>query len=162
MPPRVRRGLQIVQTVLLVVLLATMIGVAVYQIVARNLFGTGLYWGTDMVQVAMLWATMVGATAAAGGDRHIKIDLVSRFGSAVFRRVAARLSALFAAAVCVALGWYSIEFIRVDFLYDTPGFGAVPAWACEVIIPAAAAVMAVEYALYAIWPATDDEAPASQ
>ena len=148
-----------VQTALLVTLLAVMIGVAAYQIVARNLFGTGLHWGSDLVQVAMLWVTMVGATAAAGSNRHISIDLVARFADARLRRWAARITALFAACLCAALAWYSIAFIRLDFLYDTPGFGIVPAWLCESIIPIAAATMAVEYVvvddLAAGRPATD-------
>ena len=156
MPTRLRRGLDIVQTALLVVLLGAMVGVAVYQIVARNLFGTGLHWGPDLVQVAMLWVTMVGATAAAGSNRHISIDLVSRFADTRLRHLAARATALFAAVLCAALGWYAIAFIRLDFLYGTPGFGIVPAWLCESIIPVAAAVMAIEYLLRAVWPAVDD------
>ena len=154
MSGRLRRGLELVQTGLLVTLLAAMIGVAAYQIVARNLFGTGLHWGPDLVQVAMLWVTMVGATAAAGSNRHISIDLVARFADARLRPWAARITALFAALLCAALGWYSIAFIRLDFLYDTPGFGAVPAWLCESIIPIAAATMAVEYVVLTIWPPT--------
>ena len=155
MPTAIRRGLEIVQTILLVALLAVMMGVAIYQVVARNLFGTGLYWGADLVQVAMLWATMVGATAAAGSNRHINIDLVSRFAGARFRRLAARLTGLFAAVLCAALGWYSIAFIHMDFLYGGPGFAAVPAWVCESIIPVAAGVMAVEYLVHAVWPPAD-------
>lgn len=164
MPQRIRRGLERVQTVLLVTLLTVMIGVAAYQIIARNLFGTGLHWGADLVQVAMLWITMVGATAAAGSNRHINIDLVSRFAHARLRRLAARVTALFAAALCAALGWYSIAFIQFDFLYETPGFGVVPAWLCESIIPVAAAVMAVEYLVQTVWPPVDRQpsAPSAQ
>lgn len=161
MPMRMRRGLEVVQTSLLVALLAVMVGVAAYQIVARNLFGAGLHWGPDLVQVAMLWVTMIGATAAAGSNRHISIDLVSRFAGVRFRRFAARATALFAAILCCALGWYAVAFIRLDFLYGTPGFGIVPAWLCESIIPLAAAVMAVEYSLRAIWPSVDDPAGAA-
>ena len=50
------------------------------------------------------------------------------------------------------LGWYSIEFIKWDFIDGTPGVGVVPAWVCETIIPVAAAVMAVRYLRHAIWP----------
>ena len=155
MPGRMRRGLERVQTILLVTLLTAMIGVAAYQIAARNLFGTGLHWGPDLVQVAMLWVTMVGATAAAGSNRHISIDLISRFAGARLRRLAARITALFAAILCAALGWYSIAFIQFDFLYETPGFGVVPAWLCESIIPAAAAVMTMEYLVQTVWPPVD-------
>lgn len=158
MPRRLQRGLRVAETFLLALLLLVMIGVAVFQIVARNAFGTGFGWGEDLVQVAVLWITMLGATAAAGSDSHIRIDLVSRFASPKFRTLATRITALFTALLCVALGWYSIEFIRWDFLDGTPGFGAVPAWVCETIIPVAAVLMAIRYAGHVVWPNTDDNA----
>lgn len=161
---RIRRGIAVAETALLVALLAVMIGVAVFQIVARNFFGTGLVWGSDLVQVAMLWATMIGATAAAGSNRHIKIDIVERFGSPRLKTLAARLTALFAAVLCAALGWYSIEFIRWDYIDQTTGFADVPAWLCESIIPLAAAFMASSYLFRAIWPEgqpTTGEEPAA-
>ena len=42
MPERLRRGIEVVETCLLVGLLTAMLGVAVYQIVARNAFGAGV------------------------------------------------------------------------------------------------------------------------
>ena len=153
-----QRGLRIAETLLLATLLLVMIGVAVSQIVARNAFGTGFVWGEDLVQVAVLWVTMLGATAAAGTDSHIRIDLVTRFAGPGLRRWSVRITAAFTAVLCTALGWYSIEFIRWDFVDGTPGFGVVPAWVCETIIPLAAAVMAIRYIAHAIWPATDDSA----
>ena len=95
---------------------------------------------------------MVGASAAAGADRHIKIDIVPRFAGPRTRTLAARFTALATAVLCAALGWTSIEFIRWDFIDGTVGFGVVPAWVCESIIPLAAGVMAVRYLARAVWP----------
>ena len=156
MRERLRRAIEIVETSLLTIFLGTMLGVAIYQIVMRNAFGTGIIWGEDLIQAAVLWLTLVGGAAAAGPDSHIRIDLVARFGSPKFQDVAARLTALFTASLCAALGWYSIEFIKWDFIDGTPGVGAVPAWICETIIPVAAAVMALRYLGHAIWPRRKD------
>lgn len=162
MPAALRRGMDLAETTLLVVLLTAMAGVATYQILARNLFGGGIVWGSELVHVAMLWATMIGAVSAARTNRHIRIDLVARFGGEQLQRVAARLTAVFAAVLCGALGWYAIDVIRIDFTDGTPGVGAVPAWICEAIIPIAAAIMAVSYALRAIWPELEPPAEASR
>ena len=156
MRERLRRAIEMVETSLLTIFLGTMLGVAIYQIVMRNAFGTGIIWGEDLIQAAVLWLTLVGGAAAAGPDSHIRIDLVARFGSPKFQDVAARLTALFTASLCAALGWYSIEFIKWDFIDGTPGVGAVPAWICETIIPVAAAVMALRYLGHAIWPRRKD------
>ncbi|MCY3841212.1 MAG: TRAP transporter small permease [Gammaproteobacteria bacterium] len=157
MPERLRRGIEVAENCLLAVFLSAMLGVAVYQIVARNAFGAGVVWGEEFVQMAVLWLTMVGGAVASGTDSHIRIDIVSRFGGPELRAVAARTTALFTACVCAALGWFSIEFIKWDFIDGTPGVGAVPAWVCETIIPAAAAVMALRYLRHAIWPRPREE-----
>ena len=151
-PARLERALALVETSLLVVLLAAMIAVAGYQVLARNLFGGGLVWGSDLVHVAMLWATMVGAVSAARTNRHIRIDLVARFAGPRLREMAERLTSAFSAVLCGALGWFSVKFIRWDFIDGTPGVGAVPAWVCESIIPLAAGVMALDYLARAVWP----------
>ena len=158
LPARLRRLLVVVETTLLVLLFAVMFGVAVFQIGARNLFGSGIVWGQDLVQVAMLWLTMVGAYVAVGENRHIRIDVVARFGSARLQALAARITTLFGAVLCAALGWFSIEFVRWDFIDNVPGFASVPAWVCESIIPIAAFAMALRFALQAIWPPADSHA----
>lgn len=155
----IERWLQIVETALLVALLGAMIGFAAFQIIARNAFGGGLGWADGLVQVALLWVTMVGASAAAGADRHIKIDIVPRFAGRRTRALAARVTALGTAALCATLGWTSIEFIRWDFIDGTTGFGAVPAWMCESIIPLAAGVMAARYLARGVWPARETAPP---
>lgn len=149
---RFQRVLSVLENVLLLLMFAVMFGFAVFQIVARNVFGSGLVWGQDLVQVAMLWVTMVGAYVAVGDNRHIRIDIIARFGGERLQAFAARLTALFAGALCAALGWYAIEFVHWSFIDNMPGFAGVPAWVCESIIPVAAFAMALRFLLQAIWP----------
>lgn len=150
MNSRFGRAIHGVETALLVALLLVMIGIAVYQVLARNLFGTGLVWGDELVRVSVLWVTMIGAASAAASDSHIRIDIVSRFASEKMNALANRITSAFTALVCGLLGWYSVRFIRWDYLDDTIGFGAVPAWVCELIIPVAAGVMALRYLVRAV------------
>ncbi len=149
---KLERALRRVESALLVGLLAAMIGVAVYQVLARNLVGGGLNWGDSMVRIALLWLTMVGGMAAAGADTHIRIDVVTRFASPAAAHRIARATALFAAALCFALGWFSVTLIVWDYRDGTPGFGTVPAWVCELVIPVCASVMGLRYVGHAIWP----------
>ena len=147
----VARALRRIESGLLVALLLAMIGVAVYQVVARNLFGTGLIWGDSMVRVALLWVTMIGAMAA-GPDGHIRVDVVGRFVSERIARRLARVTNVFASVLCFALAWYSLTLIHYDYADATPGFGVVPAWVCELVIPVASSVMGVRYLIAAVRP----------
>ena len=140
----VARALRQIESGLLVALLLAMIGVAVYQVGARNLFGTGLTWGDGMVRVSLLWVTMIGAMAA-GPHGHIRVDVIGRFVSERIARRLARITNLFTAALCFALAWYSVTLILYDYADATRGFGAVPAWICELVIPIAASVMGARY-----------------
>ena len=153
---RVLRVLGGIETGLLVGLLLVMIGVAVYQVAARNLAGTGLVWGDEMVRVAVLWITMVGASAAAKTDSHIRIDVVSRFTTPRVRDIADRLTSLFTAVVCLALAWYSKTMIEWDYIDGTVGFGPVPAWICELVIPITAGIIAIRYGIRVFVPMKDD------
>ena len=141
-----------VETSLLVVLFLAMLGVAVYQVLARNLVGGGLLWGDELVRVALLWVTMAGATFASGTDSHIRIDIVARFASDPLNQWIKRTTNLFTACLCIALGWYSITFIQWDYADGTLGVGAIPAWICELVIPVAAFIMGLRYVIQTIKP----------
>ncbi len=149
---RVDRALRRVESALLVGLLGAMIGVAVYQVLARNLFDAGLIWGDPMVRVALLWVTLVGGMAAAANDQHIRIDLVTRFASPAASRHFGRLTSAFTAVVCFALAWFSVTLVLWDYRDGTTGFGVVPAWVCELIIPIGAGVMGLRYLVRALAP----------
>ena len=57
---------------LLALLLTAMIGVAAVQVVLRNFFDSGLYWGDSAVRVIVLWVAMLGAMVASRHDERIR------------------------------------------------------------------------------------------
>jgi TRAP-type C4-dicarboxylate transport system permease small subunit len=146
---KLHRFLRRLEVGLLVGLLLLMIVVAAYQVLARNLVGGGVVWGDPLVRIALLWITLVGAMVAVGSDSHIRIDVVARFASDRLQRVIARATNLFAGCMCGILGWSSLTFIQWEYSDQTLAFGVVPAWICQLIIPVAATVMALRYAVQA-------------
>ncbi|MBL0715710.1 MAG: TRAP transporter small permease subunit, partial [Desulfosarcina sp.] len=103
-PSRLMRMLHLIHRVedlLIAVLLTTTMGLALFQIVARNVMGTGLVWGDILIRILVLWLGMAGAMAATRQRKHISIDLLRRFLSPGLRRVADSLCVFFAAWVCL-------------------------------------------------------------
>ena len=49
------RLLHRIEDTILVLLLVCLLGLAAYQVVARNLFDTGILWGDSLVRVLVLW-----------------------------------------------------------------------------------------------------------
>ena len=130
---------------LLVALLGAMISVAATQVFLRNFFDSGLYWGDSAVRVMVLWVAMVGAMVASRSDEHIRIDIAERFLPQRFKLPLKRVVNL---SVCILLGifaWTSAQFVMYEYQDQTIAFGVVPAWVCEIIMPAGAGVMALRY-----------------
>ena len=143
---------QQVEDLLLALLLGSMIGIAACQVILRNFFDSGIYWGDSAVRVAVLWVAMVGAMVASRNDEHIRIDLVSHFVSAAVRPHMKRIVNLFTCLVLAIFAWSSLEFVQYEYEDQTIAFASVPAWICEAIMPFGAAVMALRYALQVVVP----------
>ncbi|MFV2091398.1 MAG: TRAP transporter small permease [Pseudomonadales bacterium] len=144
---RLVSGLRTVENGLLVVLLSTMILIAAYQVVARNFFDTGIFWGDSLVRVLVLWLTFIGATIASRNDEHIRIDLLTRFIGPLSEKILVRLRSLFTAFIAGVFSWYSLQFVLLDYQDGIIAFAAVPAWACEVIMPLGAGLISLRYLL---------------
>ena len=144
---RILAMLRRIEDSILVLLLTTMIGVAAIQVVLRNFFDAGLYWGDSLVRVTVLWVALVGAMIASRHDSHIRIDLLSRLIKPEDQKWLVRLTRLF---TCVVLGlftWGSGQFVYYEYVDNAIAFGGVPAWICEIIMPIGGGVMAFRYLL---------------
>ncbi len=145
------------ESAFLALLLFAMIGLGAYQVLARNLFESGLTWGDGFVRVAVLWITMIGAMVASRSDDHIRMDVVTRYLAPGARRITQRLTAIFTSAVCLLFAWYSVEFIRYEFADGTLAFGAVRSWICALVMPFGFATIGLRYLVRGILLPVPDE-----
>lgn len=152
MVDRLTRSLRALESGLLATLLATMIAVAAYQVIARNLFDSGLLWGDGMVRVLVLWVTLLGGMVASRQDEHIRMDLAGKFLDERRNRQLRRLTSVFTAVICGLFTYHSARFVWVDYQEGVTAFASVPAWVCEVIMPVGAGVMALRYLLHSVKP----------
>ena len=149
---RFTRTLRFVESGLLVVLLAAMIGVAAFQVIARNLFDFGLLWGDGLVRVLVLWVTLLGAMVASRNDEHIRMDVVARLVDERWERRLRRLTSAFTVLICALFAYHSARFAWIDYQDGVTAFAGVPAWICEAIMPIGAAVIALRYLLHVVRP----------
>jgi len=147
---RVWHGLHFIEDAVLVGLLLMMILLAVAQILMRNLADASIVWADPFLRVSVLWIGLLGAMIAARDNQHIAIDIATRYLPERFARISAVLLALFTALVCGVVGWYAYLFVRDEYGYGSTAFAQVPAWACEIIMPIAFALIAVRYFIIAV------------
>jgi len=146
------RYLRLVESGLLVGMLGVMIFLAAYQVLARNFFDSGILWGDSLVRILVLWITLLGAMVASRDDSHIRMDLLSQFLDDDKRKLLRRFGSAFTCVICGVFGWYSLQFVQLDYEAQIMAFGEVPAWICEAIMPVGAGVMCLRYFLLVFRP----------
>ena len=136
-----------VEDALLVILLAVMIGLASWQIVARNVLDTAIIWADPLLRTLVLWVGFLGAVAAARDDRQINVDVVSRFVDEPWRSRIRVVTDLFTALVSGFLAWQAFRFVEDAREYGEVAFSWVPLWLTASVLPVAFTVLSVRYLL---------------
>lgn len=139
-----------IENALLSALLAGMIGLGALQIILRWSSAGSLVWADEAIRMMVLWIAMVAGVAAAREDRHISIDVLSRFLSPNARAITAAAVDLFAAGVCLALAWYGAIMVQLALEGDDVLLTGLPAWIFQAVIPVAFLLMAYRYVLWFI------------
>lgn len=143
------RAGRLAENTALVVLLGTMIGVSVFQIINRQLLdgSFSLSWADELVKIIVLWLAMVGSIAAARDNRHIRIDLISHVLSGPVVAWAKVIVDLFAAVVCAVIGWHAYRLIREEMSWGDTIFTDVPLWLLHTIVPLAFLLLSYQFLL---------------
>jgi|ERR1041384_156900 TRAP-type C4-dicarboxylate transport system permease small subunit len=148
------RGLAAVEGGLTALVLGVMVVLSFLQVILRNFFSTGILWVDPFLRHLVLWAGFLGASLATRQEKHISLEVITRFLRP--RGVeSARLAAnLFACAVTVFLALAGLTFVRSEMASPEELFriGEVSfaAWWFETIIPAGFALMAFRFLIRAI------------
>ena len=144
MPPIIKY-LHRLEDGLLVLLLSLLIILASIQIFLRNFLDTGIIWIDPLLRVLVLWLSLIGAAAASREQKHIQIDVLTRFFHAGLLLVVQALVNLFCAAICLIIAWSGASWIMLDYEDQIGSFLGIPAWMLEVIIPISFAVIGFRF-----------------
>jgi TRAP-type C4-dicarboxylate transport system permease small subunit len=150
---RIQKSIDILQKIedgVLIGLLLVMIFIAVFQIVLRNLFDSGMNFGDELIRILVLWISLVGAMVASRNNSHINIDLVSRYLPKPVKKFSTGLVGIFTALICAAMAYFSLDFVMLEKSEGIIAFSGIPAWVCESIIPLAFAVISFRYLLLSV------------
>ncbi len=135
---------------MLVVLLSSMIVLAGTQIILRNFFDSGFVWIDPILRVLVLWLGLLGATVATRNNKHIRIDLLSKFFDRNTHRLIQSLVGQVSAWTCMVIAWHGLNWIRMDYADGVDSLLGIPAWMLEVIVPAAFGLIGLRYFIKSI------------
>jgi len=150
------------EDLVLALLLTAMISLACAQIVLRNVVELSLLWVDPLLRAMVLWLGLLGAMVASRNNRHIAIDLLTRFAAGKWRRLLVVVNAGFTSVVCALIAVHGVRLVQFEYVDRTLAFAGVPVWALEIIIPFAFAVIALRYVIYAFSQWRADEVPGQE
>jgi TRAP-type C4-dicarboxylate transport system permease small subunit len=136
------------ENLLIGTLLLAMIGLACTQIFLRNFDFGSLVWGDEAINHMVLWVAMIAGIAAAREDRHISIDVLSRFLPPFGKIATAMVVDLFTASVCIALAWYGSQLTAYALEDGDTLLIGVPFWVVQGIVPVGFALIAWRYLIW--------------
>ena len=144
---RIDQKISQVEKGFITVLLTMMILMAFSQIVLRNFFDTGISWGDSLVRYLVVWVGFIGAAIATREDKHINIDVVSRWLTGPQSSYIQFISHLFSTAVCGLLTMAAIKFIHFEAQIGSSALFGMPVWVPEIIIPVTFGLMTLRFAI---------------
>jgi C4-dicarboxylate transporter, DctQ subunit len=133
----------------LISLLLVMLVMAFVQVVLRNFFTGGIVWGDIVLRHLVLWIGFLGAALATSGERHLNIDVLTRYFSVKIKGAVAAISDIFAAAVCYLLMKSAITFVEFEIENGTKIYSDIPSWFAEIIIPVGYGLLMIHFLIRA-------------
>ena len=134
-----------------VALLGAMVLLAFTQVILRNVFSTGFLWADTLLRHMVLWAGFVGASLATEEERHIAIDVLSRFLPERYKHLTRIFTFFFAAVICFILGDAALTFVLSEKEAGSVllifGSTEVLTWHAELIIPIGFGMMCLRFLL---------------
>lgn len=147
-------ALGVIEKSLVILLLGTMVLLSFTQVVLRNIFSTGFLWADPLLRHAVLWIGFIGASIAAQQEKHINIDLVTRFTSPRVANYIKILTSLFPVIVCTVLANAGWTFLLDEMETNSPLFSIgekeYPAWWFQTVIPFGFGLVAFRFLLKTI------------
>jgi TRAP-type C4-dicarboxylate transport system permease small subunit len=136
-----------IENILIVFMLSLMIIMAFLQIVLRNLFATGFSWADVLVRYLVLWVAFLGASLATRENKHINIDVFSRWISGKSKIYLKAICELCSIIICGLLAYAAVKFIQFEAQMGGTTFFGQPVWLPKLIIPITFGLMTFRFAL---------------
>jgi C4-dicarboxylate transporter, DctQ subunit len=132
----------------------TVVVVLLADVLGREFFGHGIYWGPRLASYCTTVAGMLGFAIVVGTGGHLRPRNLDALLPAAWDGVLGRLGHLISAGICLWLVWYSAVYIAESYAIGTRGMGIeIVIWPIQIIVPYVFVSGALRYVSYACYPA---------
>lgn len=139
-----------IETALLCLIILSIVGLGILKIVLRYFFQISLLWNQVVLQHFILWLAFLGASLATCENRHISIDVLTRYLPKRLVQFTNILVHIVSFVIVSILAYTGFEFIRDEQASGATLAGAIPIWWAKLIIPIGFVLIALHFALHTI------------
>ena len=127
-----------------VVIMALLACITFANVVVRYFTDASFAWTEEVSVFLMIVLVLVGASAAAARDRHVRIEFLLERGSVARRRRLQQLGAAATALLFLLIAALSLRVVWDDYRFGetSPGIG-VPQWWYSIWLPVVALAIAL-------------------
>ena len=130
----------------LILLLAAMVGLIMFQILGRYVLNYSISWSEEAATFAQVWLVMLGAGLAMRNRHHVGIDVLINLCPAIVQQVAKSASFLLGAWFVTVVITGSMGLMTIGMIVSSPALGWPMALAYGSL-PAGMSYFLLEFAL---------------
>ncbi len=122
-------------------MLALIVGVLFYEVVARYLFYRPTQWSDQLARFTFIWMIMLGVALCTRHDEHLKLALFDDVDSRPLRIVLTLIERLATLGLFAFVGWMAYQTLPVAGRQMAMGLGVSWIWAYAAIPTGSALVV---------------------
>ncbi|MDQ1363632.1 MAG: TRAP-type transport system small permease protein [Pseudomonadota bacterium] len=128
--------------------LLLLLGISLFQVIARNFFETGFAPLEIISRHLVLYVTFLGAALVTEDQGHIRIDFLAHLITAKLKNILLRPLSMVAAIICSLFAWHATRFWLDEWQYTITPDRWITLLA--LILPAGFALIALHFLLLAL------------
>ena len=136
-----------IEEFLLILILSFMVFFSFLQVVFRNIFSEGIPWADIFLRHLVLWIAFVGAALTTRYEKHISIDILSRFFNKKLNAFRKILINAISGSVCCYLTRASWVFMMDEKIAGSEMFLGISTWSFLVVLPFAFTIITFRFYL---------------
>ena len=159
---RLDRAIQYLNAAAVAASLFGMFAVVSTTVVARYVFGIGIFWGEELARYLMIYMALLGAAVALRTDQHPRLTLVLMMLSPKWQRIMQGLTNLLLLIAILVLFWQGLDIAVEEGVMRTPSLRITYFWVF-LALPIGAVAMFIQLVAMQFMPpaleALEDDIP---
>ncbi len=151
---RFLRGLWLLEATICVLAFSITAVALMADVLGREFFGNGIFGAQRLAVWSTAVAGLLGFALVTAEGGHLRPRFADGWLPKAAEPYIERLAQVISAVICIALGWYALDFVRNSAALGERGMAiSIVVWPIQTILPWMFFSSALRHLCFATWPA---------